>query len=98
MTASTAVDLVYLVCLVTIRLVSFNQKLDRPNEHANASGKLVDFFSILLSKAGSQEIWRMPWHGLAVRGIDAETDITTSAEGYEIPRAELPLVTVGRDR
>ena len=88
------VSLVHLVCLVCLVYlvglvhlvypVSLVQpnKQDKPNKPNNGLHTLGDFLSILLT----------------VTGIYAGTDTTTCAEGYETPRAELPPVTVGRNR
>jgi hypothetical protein len=98
--APPLVSLVHLVCLVClvylvglVHLVSLvhlvypvslvqPNKQDKPNKPNNGLHTLPDFFSILLT----------------VTGIYAGTDTTTCAEGYETPRAELPPVTVGRNR
>jgi len=84
--APPLVSLVHLVCLVClVYLVGLVQpnKQDKPNNGLHTlPDTLPDFFSILLT----------------VTGIYAGTDTTTCAEGYETPRAELPPVTVGRNR
>ena len=85
------VDLVCLVCLVyPVSLVQPKNQTDQTDEtdktdqtnKTDTLERLGDFFSILLT----------------VTGIYAGTDTTTCAERYEIPRVELPPVTVGRDR